>query len=104
MTAATGRDISEEQFMQIVSAVCASDASLTGVGAALIAANQLQIAKDSRSFSNKFGIAHALVLREISGISGEDGLLAVLSRNERTHRTEFALTEKGKRLAATACP
>lgn len=104
MTAATGSDISEDQFMQIVSAICASDASLTGVGAALIVAYRLQIAKDSRSFSNKFGIAHALVLREISGISGDDGLLVILSRNERTHRTEFKLTEKGERLAVTACP
>jgi hypothetical protein len=100
----TGGEISEDAFMQIVASISSSDASLTGIGAALIAANRLGIAKDSRTFANKFGIAHALVLREISDISGEDGHFRIVSRNERTRRTELALTEKGERLAAAACP
>jgi hypothetical protein len=100
MTSATCDEVSEDQFMRIVATICASDPSLTPVGAALLAAHHLGIAKDSRTFSRKLGIAHALVLREISGISGDGGFLTIIGRNERTHRVELALTDKGERLAA----
>jgi hypothetical protein len=101
MTSAAARDeVSEDRFMQIVATICASEPSLTPVGSALVAAHHLGIAKDSRTFSRNLGIAHALVLREISAIAGENGFLSIVSRNERTHRVELALTDKGRRVAA----
>lgn len=102
MTSTARDEVSEDRFMQIVATIRASDPSLTAVGSALLAAHHLGIANDSRTFSRKLGIAHALVLREISAIAGEDGYLSIVSRNERTLRVELALTDKGQRLAALA--
>jgi hypothetical protein len=102
MNSTAREDVSEDQFMQIVSTICASERSLTPIGSALLAAHHLGIAKDSRTFSRKLGIAHALVLREISAIAGDDGFVSIVGRNERTHRVELALTTKGQQLASLA--
>jgi hypothetical protein len=85
--------------MQMVSAVCAADASLTPIGAALFVAVSAGIAKDTRTFARTLGLAHALVLREVASLSGNGGLLAVTGRNERTQRTELSLTDEGAQLA-----
>jgi hypothetical protein len=96
-------DISEERFLQIVSAICSEDASLTPIGAALVAAHHLGIAKDSRSFSRQFDISHALVLREVSELTSVDHeMLSVVSRNDRTQRVEFALTDTAEQLLSRA--
>ncbi len=96
MSALAEVEPSEEQFMQMVSAVCAADASLTSLGAALVLALHTGIARDTRTFARKLGIEHALVLREVSGLS-EAGLLTVTARNARTQRTELALTAEGEK-------
>jgi hypothetical protein len=87
----------DERFMALVSDICAADPSLTPVGAGLLAALHLGVCSDSRSFSRILGIAHALVLREVTDLSGR-GLLSITSRNERTQRTAFALTADGRRI------
>jgi hypothetical protein len=53
---------------------------------------------DSRSFSRLLGVEHALVLREIAGLSGPDGLITVTARNEKTLRTSLALSSRGSLL------
>ncbi len=73
---------------------------LQPTGAALIVAVHIGLGSDSRSLSNKLGIAHALVLREISALSGT--LLQIVRREARTQRTFVELTEKAKALATTA--
>ncbi|TBN08415.1 hypothetical protein EYC79_23115 [Agrobacterium cavarae] len=75
-------------------------AGLQPTGAALIVAVHIGLGSDSRSLSNKLGIAHALVLREISALSGT--LLHIVRREDRTQRTFVELTEKAKALATTA--
>lgn len=90
--------VSEEQFLAAVEDARLADPSLTPVGAGLLAALHLDVCRDSRTFSRLLGIAHALVLREISYLTDDRSLLAVLSRNERTQRTELALTDKGEQL------
>lgn len=102
MNAAVEDAISEEQFLQMVSAVCAADASLTPIGAALLVAIHAGLAKDTRTFARKLGIAHALVLREVASLSGNGGLLTVIGRNERTQRTELSLTDESAQLAIRA--
>jgi hypothetical protein len=92
---------SEELFMQLVADICAADRALTPVGAGLLAALHLGVCKDSRSFSRILGIAHALVLREVTDLAAR-GMLHIVGRNDRTQRTELALTEKGARLASAA--
>ncbi len=92
-------EITAERFLDAVAVVAAADAALSPIGAAILAAMDFGIAKDSRTFSRKLGIEHALVLREITALSGDGlGLLKVVSRNERTQRTELALSDKGLQL------
>ncbi|KQR35206.1 hypothetical protein ASF91_01715 [Rhizobium sp. Leaf155] len=75
-------------------------AGLQPTGAALIVAVHIGLGSDSRSLSNKLGIAHALVLREISALSGT--LLHIVRREARTQRTSVELTERAKALATNA--
>jgi hypothetical protein len=101
----TASDITEDQVLARVAELCAADPALSEIGAALLVALDLGIARDTRTFSRVFGIAHALVLREVSLMSGDDGaFLEVLARNERTQRTELALTEKGHALLLRTRP
>ena len=73
---------------------------LQPTSAAIIAAIHLGIGNDSRSLSNTLGIAHALVLREISALSGT--LLQIVRRDARTQRTFVDVTDKAKALVITA--
>jgi hypothetical protein len=92
-------EITAERFLDAVAVVAAADATLSPIGAAILAAMDFGIAKDSRTFSRKLGIEHALVLREITALSSDGlGFLKVVSRNERTQRTELALSDKGLQL------
>ncbi|MEH3124279.1 hypothetical protein [Agrobacterium cavarae] len=83
-----------EELLQI------APAGLQPTGAALIVAVHIGLGSDSRSLSNKLGIAHALVLREIGVLSGT--LLHIVRRQARTQRTFVELTAKAKALASTA--
>lgn len=99
MSALSEVELSEDQFMEMVSAICAADASLTPLGAALVVALHVGIARDTRTFARKLGIEHALVLREVSTLS-DAGLVNVRNRNERTQRSELALTVEGEKRAS----
>ena len=70
---------------------------ISPLGAGLIIAIDMGIA-DSRSFSRALGIEHALVLREISHLSGPDGLITVTKRHEKSLRTSLALSARGAQL------
>jgi DNA-binding HxlR family transcriptional regulator len=83
--------------MTLVADIRSADPALSPVGAGLLAALHLGVCRDSRSFSRILGIAHALVLREVTDLS-DRALLSIVGRNERTQRTELALTDKGERL------
>ncbi|MGN8151754.1 hypothetical protein ACTJK5_05710 [Agrobacterium sp. 22094] len=83
-----------EELLQI------APAGLQPTGAALIVAVHIGLGSDSRSLSNKLGIAHALALREISALSGT--MLHIVRREARTQRTFVELTEEAKALASTA--
>ncbi|MDQ1185985.1 hypothetical protein [Agrobacterium larrymoorei] len=83
-----------EEFLRI------APAGLQPTGAAIIVAVHMGIGSDSRSLSNKLGMAHALVLREVNALS--DTMLRIVRRETRTQRTFVALTEEAQALAATA--
>lgn len=74
--------------------------ALDATGAALIAAVHLGIGSDSRSLANKLGIAHALVIREISALAGR--LMTIVKRDARTQRTWVELTDEASALALAA--
>ncbi|WP_426125799.1 hypothetical protein [Pararhizobium sp. PWRC1-1] len=89
---------SEVDFLARVEAIRARDPALSPLAAGIVAAVSQGIASDSRSFAKLFGIAHALVLREINQIAGPDAPIEITRRDARTQRTHFKLTVKGEPL------
>lgn len=102
MSADPQDEITEETILEAVSALRSEETALSPLGAAILAALHFGIATDSRTFSRKFGIAHALALREIAALSEDLGLLTVVGRNPRTQRTELALSEQALHLLSRA--
>lgn len=95
-------EITEEKILEAVSALRSEEAALSPLGAAILAALHFGIAKDSRTFSRKFDIAHALAIREISALVDDLGFLIVVGRNARTQRTELALSVQALHLLSCA--
>ena len=94
-------DQSTARFMAVVEQIGKSaPVAIDATGAALIAAVHLGIGSDSRSLSNRLGIAHALVLREINSLSGK--MLTIVKRDTRTQRTFVALPNEAETLALSA--
>lgn len=92
-------DQSATRFFAVVEEIGKSaPVAMDATGAALIAALYLGVGSDSRSLSNTLGIAHALILREISALS--DQFLKVSRRDARTQRTWLELTSEGSELAS----
>ncbi len=99
----TSTEITEDEFLDAVTALRVVDPALSPIGAAILAALYFDVASDSRTFSLKIGVEHALTLREITVLSGSElKLLHVVSRSERSQRTVFTLTDKGKDIASRA--
>lgn len=95
-------DQSAARFMAVVEEISrTAPVAIDATGAGLIAAVHLGVGKDSRSLSNKLGIEHALVLREINTLSGR--FLTIVKRDVRTQRTWVELTSKASELASSAC-
>jgi len=88
-----------ERFMALVARLQADDPLLTPIQAGLVVAAGLGIAGDSRAFSRLLGLAHALVLRELIGLSARD-LLRVTKRDGRTMRSHFVPGDAAARYAA----
>lgn len=85
-------------FITLVEAIEAKDQHLSRLGAGILAALLLDGAHDSRAFSRLFDIEHALVLRELTELASEGGLLTILRRDERTQRSFYALSPAGEKL------
>jgi hypothetical protein len=101
VTAPIAEEFSEEAFLAGVAELCATDPTVSQIGAATLLALHLDICSDSRTFSRLFGIEHALVLRGVTELA--DGVfVTVADRNARTQRTTIALTEGGRSLLSRA--
>ncbi|WP_332302280.1 hypothetical protein [Rhizobium sp. GR12] len=99
--------MAEEQsaasFMAAVEQIVqGSSQALTATGAAILLAIQLDIATDSRSIAKRLGLAHALVLREITILSPR--FVRVTKRDARTQRSFLEATAEGQALAASSSP
>jgi hypothetical protein len=103
MNAATpaAEDISEEVFLVGVAKLCATDPTVSQIGAAILLAQHLGICADTRTFARLFGIEHALVLRAITELA-DQVFVTITDRNARTQRTTLALTEGAKSLLSRA--
>lgn len=91
-------DEGEAEYMAFVDTLMTTSRSLTGLGAGIVAAAALEIASDSRTFSRLLGVAHALVLREISALGQDHGFIKIRQRDPRTQRTRYELSAAGQRL------
>jgi hypothetical protein len=80
----------EQRFLALVAEMEAKDARLSSAQAAIVVAAEQGIASDSRSFAKVFGIAHALVLRDVTMLV-EAGLLQLVKQDARTLRTYYAV-------------
>ncbi|MCZ7865976.1 MULTISPECIES: hypothetical protein [Agrobacterium] len=88
-------------FMAAVERVQESSSrALTATGAAILLSLRLNIAADSRSIANRLGLAHALILREITALSPR--FVRVTKRDARTQRSFLEATEEGQALAAAS--
>lgn len=84
--------MSDDAFMAAVEQALQVYPDLSKLQAAVVAADGLDIAHDSRSFARIFGVAHALVLREISALDETGILLKVTRREPRTMRTHYVVS------------
>ncbi|MCJ8333297.1 MAG: hypothetical protein MJH10_03465 [Epibacterium sp.] len=69
---------------------------LSPLSAGILRAADLGLAQDSRSFAQKMGLAHALVLRECVILAEELGLIALEMRNDRSQRLFYRLSAQGQ--------
>ncbi len=88
MASTAGRDDGVGVFMDEVARICKVDPWVSTLGAGILAAISLEIARDSRAFAKAFGIEHALVLREVQTLVELDRLI-VTKRDERTQRCSY---------------
>jgi hypothetical protein len=96
---------SEEAFLQIVDNLRVQAPSLSALAAAILAALHLEICRDSRTFARLFDIPHALVLREITTLSGDAvPRVTIVGRSHRSQRTELALAAAGALMFAEPPP
>ncbi|WP_432289084.1 hypothetical protein SLT36_28880 (plasmid) [Aminobacter sp. BA135] len=52
----------------------------------------MDIAHDGRSFARIFGVAHALVLRQVNALDEAGALLRITKREPRTMRTHYVVS------------
>ncbi|MFF0952398.1 hypothetical protein ACFYE9_33720 [Rhizobium leguminosarum] len=79
-----------DRFLALVAAAQGRDIRLTSIQAGLLVAAELGIARDSRAFARKLGIAHSLVLRELNDLAEREGL-QIVKRDLRTMRVHYTL-------------
>ena len=91
-------------FLSRVDALLANGEALplSPLAASLVVAVEMGLA-DSRGFARALGVEHALVLREIALLSGEDSLITVTGRDPRTLRTSLVLSARGAQVMAERC-
>ncbi|OJF91298.1 hypothetical protein [Pararhizobium antarcticum] len=87
-------------FIDRVEAIRQQETYLSPLAAGIVVALSMDIASDSRSLAKALGIAHALVLREISLMTGPATLVNIRARDARTQRTHLILSEKGTSILA----
>lgn len=89
----------EEALRRSYDAAVASGAAfLTPMGPLMLVAAELGLAHDSRSFSRRFGVAHALVIRECTSLSEDMGLIETEDRGGRSQRLFYRLTPAGQNM------
>ncbi|MAZ33636.1 MAG: hypothetical protein CMO06_10885 [Thalassospira sp.] len=79
-------------FLHLVERTLASNPELSPVQGAILVAARQDIARDSKTFARLFGMAHAIVLRELNALIQTTGLVTQTKRDTRTLRTHYQPT------------
>ena len=69
---------------------------LSLIGAGIMVAAELGLARDSRTFARNMELAHSLVIRECVTLADELGLIKIESCDFRTQRQFYNLTDLGQ--------
>ncbi len=91
--------MTEAALLTRIERLQAREPRLTPVGAGVLLAVRDGAASDSRSFARDFGLAHALVIREVVALEAELGLIGITRTDPRTQRLFYTLTGAGAALA-----
>ncbi|MEM6696727.1 MAG: hypothetical protein AAF626_18860 [Pseudomonadota bacterium] len=76
--------------------------SLDAIAAGVLAASHLGLVNDTRTFARELGLAHALVIRSVTTLSSELGLITVDRQSDRSQRLRYSLTASGKAMVSSA--
>jgi hypothetical protein len=79
-------------FLHLVERALANNPELSPVQGAILVAARQDIARDSKTFARLFGMAHAIVLRELNALIQTTGLVTQTNRDTRTLRTHYQPT------------
>lgn len=90
--------MSEAEFLAFVDCIEKESDRISRLGAGIIAALHFGIASDSRSFARLLGVAHALVLREVSVLGQDEEFIIIERRDPRTQRVHYSLSPNGLKL------
>jgi len=90
----------EAELQGMAQALERASPRLSTLDALILAAVALDLAADSRSLANAFGIGHALVLRAVGSLGEEPALLSIAARDARTQRCFLTLAPGGEALVA----
>ena len=100
MSAVPVQDLSEFEFLAAVENLCTDAPWLSAIGASILLALEFGIAGDTRTFARVFGIAHALVLRELNALADDHGAVTIIEREPRTQRMSYELTDTARSLVS----
>lgn len=77
------------QFLHLVERALIRNPGLSPVQGAILVAARQDIARDSRTFARLFGMAHAIVLRELNALLQSTDLMTVTRHDTLTLRTHY---------------
>jgi hypothetical protein len=81
-----------EHFLHLVERTLVGNPELSPIQGAILVAARQDIACDSKTFARLFGMAHAIVLRELNALMQATGLVTQTKRDTRTLRTHYQPT------------
>lgn len=85
----------EDDLVDIVNKITSRNIDgVSSIGAAILAAAELDVCSDSRRFARIFEIGHAVVIRECNSLAEETGFLNITARKESSQSLHYSLPAK----------
>mgnify|MGYP001791751061 CR=1 FL=1 len=91
-------NVADEMAVLIRALLAENPDTLDALGAGVLAASYLGLVSDTKTFARELGVGHALIIRAVTTLSSELGLVAVERHSERSQKMHYRLTESGRAL------